>query len=613
MIISLPPFLEKKRASFDVGALVSACLLSLLFCFGCYIRSVVYEQKPIYAGIAGKTGLFATCVILSILLYAAISIVYRCYDAVPRSYRHNTSGEQGGHLARAQSTSEPKSFSDFTKESFSKIALLLLLAWIPLLIIRFPGNLDPDSLWQIMEPRGLVEWSDHHPWFDTILFYLFWSIGDLASNHAISLLLYSIFQSVLTSAVLSLSLVYMRYCKVPSAFIKCSLIFYAFFPVIPLFSQAMMKDSLFAVFWIPFLLLYIEIVRTGGRSLNNVHFCIAFSVVCLLMMLTKKTGLYLIVLSVIPLLFIMKSFRLRFLCSLGTPILLFSVLWSQILLPSWGVKEGSSAEMMSIPSQQVAYYLRSYPEEMTEEDWEILEGVYRHPQALAEAYKPGRADATKVYWDNDSTTTERMNFFLWYLSKLLDHPKCFIISAAANMLPLYYPDTDTQQDESLLFYRDNLASSETGDPSLENALLGYSGWQANQTDIDSLMSGAYRTSFIARLSDAFDAALLSLMSTFPVLFSKMLYATAIPLIIAVYIISRSKRHPISLISLAPAFISLLSLMAGPIALPRYLAASVYCAPIICSLPYLKRKEIRHGSTNNIETPREAHHRVMKPH
>lgn len=214
--------------------------------------------------------------------------------------------------------------------------------------------------------------------------------------------------------------------------------------------------------------------------------------------------------------------------------------WTNIALPAWGVVKGSSAEMMSIPSQQVGYYLSRYSDEVTQDDWRVLEGVYASPEVLGAVYQPARADATKMYWKDTSTTEAKIEFLSWYFRTALKHPKTFLDGALATMLPLFYPDGVTEGDESFIFYRDNLASAATGDPGLVGAIQSYSGGPASASDMDSLFAGSFRIPVVARISDIFDSFYLKIAELVPLLFHKVAYALYIPIIVLCYCMSRAR-------------------------------------------------------------------------
>lgn len=571
-------FFKERIREIDVAALVAAFLIAVCFVVGLQVYHSVYLNESLIQGVGSIVFCIIVMSLLVLALYVLIVCVFTWVDA---------------HSGKSLDEDEVRGRSPFScvlKANLLRYSLIVLVCWLPVMLIRFPGNIDPDTFWQLLQTRGLALTSDHHPWFDTVLFGLFWSIGDVFGSHAFSLLAYSVSQAVLTAISFAVCFCYFRWLEVHSILRRGIVALVSLLPFFPMFAQTMAKDTLFAAVWVLFLLFYFETVRTKGEVLKNFRVVAGGFLLLGLIVLTKKTGIYLLALSLVPLILICRANKARLLLLTGSVVCLFFV-WTNIALPAWGVVKGSSAEMMSIPSQQVGYYLSRYSDEVTQDDWRVLEGVYASPEVLGTVYQPARADATKMYWKGSSTTETKIEFLSWYFRTALKHPKTFLDGALATMLPLFYPDGVTEGDESFIFYRDNLASAATGDPGLVGAIQSYSGGSASASDMDSLFAGSFRIPVVARISDIFDNLYLKIAELVPLLFHKVTYALYIPIIVLCYCMSRARmtteRSPLEvLLSFAPVIAVYLSLLAGPIALPRYMATSVYATPLLLALPWV---------------------------
>ncbi len=558
----MPTQFLKSLKKIDVSALVVTVIIVVACAAGKYTLETIFNQNTLPLGISSKFAQLFFWLAIGISLYFAIRFMYKCID----SQKQTSSPEQ-------------KSFYEIAKSVVPKVMIVLCICWLPYLIFRFPGNIDPDTLWQIMQTYGLATASDHHPWFDTLLFSGFWQIGDLFGTHAISLLLYALLQYAATALAFALVIAYCKYIDAHPVFTKLTVIFFAVYPMISLYAMTMTKDCLFGFLWIYYLLIFYEAARTRGQVFKNKKYILLFAVFSILLMLTKKTGIYLVILSCIGLLFVInKKFRGWLIIAVISPALVYVILWEGIYLPACGIKAGSGAEMMSLPSQQVAYYMQQYGDEMAEDDWGVLNHVFFVPEVLPEVYSPGRADDTKSQWNYKASKRDKLNFFIWYAGKMIQHPKTFVLAALANTLPAYYPDKYTEDDESLVFYRDNLESAADKDQGFEELLLGYSDGKATEEDISKLLDGAYRNPSIARASDALDSCLLSFMQDLVPLFAKCMFCWWAPLISAFYCIR--KRSGVGIVVLLPTFIAFLTIIAGPVVLPRYLIPFVYSLPLI---------------------------------
>ena len=568
-----------------------ALLFSVLVSGGAVCGTLVYER--IYLGHASSSkfealGYAAAFLVAAALLYFLARFVFaRFKDAV---------------LAKRTLPEEGAMFGLSSLAGLKGHIVFLCLCWLPFLLVRFPGNLDIDTLWQLLQTHGMAAPSNHHPWFDTLLFSLFWAIGDACGTHAVSIFLYAALQVALTAFCLSVLLCYLSFLGIPKAHVRVCKLFLALYPAIPLFAQTMAKDMLFAPLFVLFCVLFCETCRTRGRCASSASFKAVFIAVCLLMMLAKKTGVYIAVLSFIPLLFICgKKLLPAVLVLLVVPLSLFLV-WDKGAVPAMGVVQGSSAEMMSVPSQQTAFYLQRHQDEMSQSDWETLRGVFNSPEELAQVCEAGRADATKSHWKSDSTTQQKIDFGAWYLKAFVRHPQTFLLAALCLTLPIYSPDAQSEGDESLVFYRDNLKSQDSSDTSTEDTLLSWSSEGTQPAQVQELVAGVCRLPLVAGISAGFNTCYQAVMNALSPLFSKCLFAWWIPLAVLALLFKTGRAR--NILAMLPFLVMLLTLIAGPICLPRYMAPFVYVAPLLYGLLFLE--------VVPKEAPRTARHQPHAP-
>lgn len=587
---------NSRRFKIDAWALIFSLIVSTLLVIGTYIVDRVFAGTPVLTGRKSLPILLFCIILLTAFFYLIAILIFSKLDQVSlntdmcvTSTRDQKSEEFDNQANAPVPTSSRhvdiiSAQASSYKTTFLKLLGLFLACWIPYFFIRFPGNLDSDTLWQLLQTNGLAVASDHHPWFDTLIFSAFWTIGNVINNHSASVLLYAILQMLITAAAFSNACCYMKSIGVHKALRTMSVIFFCLYPAVPLFAQSMMKDSLFAWLWVLLLLCFAEILRSKGECVTSSRFLVIFFIVLLLSLLTKKTALYIVLLfSPFVIIYCINN-RLKLLSIITATICVYSIAWQSIILPALGIEKGSSREMLSLPASQTANYIKLYGNELTDEDWSILSGVYTDPKTMGDSYIPARADSSKERWTGGSSKGAQLAYARWFIGALVKHPDAFLLAAGSLTLPLYYPDTFSEGDESLIFYRDNIASRENRDPFLEQALTYYSGGTATPEQLDSFLSGMYRNPFISQISRIFNSIYLRLMSIFPILFSKVLYVFWLPFLLACWSI-RTKRYG-GLCFLVAYGVMLLSMVFGPIALPRYFAPIVYAAPLIVLVPYL---------------------------
>ncbi len=67
--------------------------------------------------------------------------------------------------------------SDFSRPLFWGVSVVIFLFYLLYLLSDYPGGFSPDTLWQ-WEQAHTLEFNDHHPFFHTLLFWLFIQIWD---------------------------------------------------------------------------------------------------------------------------------------------------------------------------------------------------------------------------------------------------------------------------------------------------------------------------------------------------------------------------------------------------------------------------------------------------
>ncbi len=490
-------------------------------------------------------------------------------------------------IDEAENQSKIKDLTE-NKGSFWGNFGLFIICWTPYFIIRFPGNYDHDTIWQIMEGYGLNVKTDHHPYFDTMIFTAFWRVGDFLGSHFWSLLLYYVIQTFVMAALFSLILCTLSKIGIDQRLITLCRIYWTFYSPVAMYVGVMAKDMLHGVFFLLFFMMTLEIIRTKGKCLGSLKFCAVFFMVSMLTMLTKKTGMYVLVMSLlVTFLFVdKKRIRMFFVSAFAVAVFVFG--WSNALR-IMNVLPGGEGEKMSVPSQQVAFYLKNCEAEMEEDDWEILRSVYSNPEEMKDVYDPVLADPEKNRWNGYASKEEKIRFLRWYLKKFSDHPYVFTKAFVIHISALIHVDTSGMEMESLLFYRDCIPTSVTASE-MEHTYSAWGGGITSPEEIHSLMLTSYRSEKAKFLSRAFNVLYVLWITLFAPLFSKAMVAVWIPAFVLLYGFLRKNIRVI--IALFPILLTTAALVMGPTLLPRYFVNSVYTLPLVCLLPVLMKEENR---------------------
>ncbi len=223
-----------------------------------------------------------------------------------------------GQSARTSASQKPRRFPwlnfAFDMKHVLVLAGVIFVCWLPVLILMYPCSINPDTTEQLFEfqtsaptyyPWGNeyvdAEFVDHHPVFDTLLYGGITLLGDVIGSYNIAFFLFTLLQGALGALGLAASCCYASRLGAPRAAVLVMAFLCAFLPLYPRFMGVVLKDSTFAVCWVPFLLCYLECFRTRGEALRSARFIVAFVLFAGLCLLTKKLGAYIVLPSLVVL------------------------------------------------------------------------------------------------------------------------------------------------------------------------------------------------------------------------------------------------------------------------------------------------------------------------
>lgn len=555
-----------------LGIIFASGLIVIMYVLGYFANAIIIKNREIVS--AEFYIVFGIALIAFVIIFYFLELLYKKLD---ENCYHTIEDQDSGIKG-----SKVKEGVIVYKGHIVKYALIIFMCWIPYFVLRFPGHVDVDTYWELLEVYGLDALKDHHPFFDTLIFGLFWEIGDTIGSNIWSVFIYAVVQSLFTSIAFAASIVYMIHHGVPDILKRISLGFVCFFPAIPMMAQSMSKDSLHAWIYVIFYLGFVELIRSEGRILKDIYFDVIGVIVILLLMLTKKTGIYVVSISLAMSLLCIRN-RMRLVVATMIAVFFYICVWCGGILQMLEVEPGPSREMMSVPSQQVSAILRYYGENIAEEEYAILSGVYYDAKNLGSYYEPTRADSTKARWREDSDSAKKKNFFRWYFKQWAIRPKIMLLAIAANSYGVFSVDIDSIGNESFIFLQDNMVSVGNGD-GLENNLAAWSSYDVPSSIVHEVISTSYRPIWAKEIVDSFGDVYLGVARILPVMFSKVLYATWIPLVVLGYsIYKKSIKH---FMICVPVGGLTGMLIVGPIVLPRYMATSLFVIPLFLAVPWI---------------------------
>lgn len=505
----------------------------------------------------GKIAL--TSIIFVVCLLAFNHIVKICNQAKPKSVSKNRIGRFVPKLAW---------------KSIALFSLALFAFWTPWILAVFPGAMNWDTFFQIYQcypgnhPIMLNPWyltesyidnyfTDHHPIFDTFVFGAFACASDfLFGSWNIGVFAFILIQALGTACAFVVAIAYVSRLGCPSPLCIGIFLFFAILPVYPVYSATMLKDSFFSWFFIPWFIQLVEICRTKGVSLSEKRFFIAFFALSLLLCLTKKTGLYIAVFTLVVFAIIFRKHWKKIAAVILSCIVLMQLLLPLVVFRVFDVAPGGKQESFAPLFQQTARYVVDHPDDV--QDWErvAIDNVL-YFDTLQERYDPTTADPVKNEYNWREGDQYLGEYLKAWISMGLRHPDAYIKATLSTASPYFSPGGFLELHEY------------TGDVEHGGS---YKVWQPRILEgYRAFMFGAYHA--------------IQSIPIVNLLLQAVLYTFWIPMFwLYIELRKRSCFVPIA----AVLFVSLAACVVTPLFHARYALPMIYIAPLLVCLVFTKR-------------------------
>ena len=293
--------------------------------------------------------------------------------------------------------------------------VLLFVFWIPIIMCCLPGNMMWDTGSGISQFLKVDYVTPNNPYFLNFLFGSVVYIGQLLGNANIAVMIYCLLQSGITIFLLANGICGMGRINQYAGYFL--LIFYGLVPVYSIYSMSMSKDSCLAAAVLLYVVLALQSFREQDFWQNDRN-TLMFSLSILLMTLTRNhSGWVPAIVFVLYSVFVLKQ---KNMIIKSTAVLLLVAFFALFLPAALRIPPTESKEGMSIPLQTMAYYAKTHPEDVSEEDKAVISQVLPY-ETMIESYDPWIADPIKNIANFSGETTGPF-IRLWF-QKLLRHPE----------------------------------------------------------------------------------------------------------------------------------------------------------------------------------------------
>lgn len=319
------------------------------------------------------------------------------------------------------------------KGLFLKYWLSIFACYVPVFLANWPVNFVYDARYQMTEVINNT-YKVHHPLLHTLLMGEMYKLGGKLGSVSLGISFYTLIQMLILSAVFAYTMVYLYRHRVPKAIRIAAWIFFAVFPLNPLFAITATKDVLFAAFFLGFVVVLLQIFEEGF-SWQKVVWLVVLGT---LMLLFRKNAVYALVVALPFLVCAIKGKRgkgVMLLLLVGTIFLADGINEGMIKTLN-AYDDGSTREAMSVPLQQLARVAAYRRGELSDDLYqEIIQ--YIEESALAE-YNPYLSDPVKGAANEELLKNNMANFFKLWAKVGLQFPGEYLESFLTNTLGYWY-------------------------------------------------------------------------------------------------------------------------------------------------------------------------------
>ncbi len=472
----------------------------------------------------------------------------------------------------------------FEKNAFWRYFAVILILELTWFLAYRPGTIEPDAYRQLMEGLGVRELSTHHPVLISkgmagcVVLARYAGLGD---NFGI--FLYTSVQFCIQAIAFSYLQQVLGKLGTPIFLRFATLLFQAVLPLFPMWGFTFVKDTGYCIFVTILTTLLADLA--GCKESKTVRRMIVMAVACAGCVLFRNDGRYVVVITMLFGILFGKKLRRYFVVGLLTAAVAIGIV-DGVYVPSLQAAPGSVREMLSIPLQQTARYVKLHGDDITVEEKAVLEEVFGGDYTIiAQTYDVNISDPVKTYFVEYPSKELLNQYFKVWAAQFLRHPdtyvQAFLNHAYGYTYPwkkFTYPTTDHFGFlEGIAWFR-----QVSGD-GIVNDDLNTSFWMHNPALRNVLESG---TKLLAR------------MPVTRLLFTPAVYCVG--LFGVVFLLLERKKYRDCIICIPLLVVWLICVASPVVASVRYALPIMACSPILAGM-CMRPGEGKAGNTNTVDS------------
>lgn len=320
--------------------------------------------------------------------------------------------------------------------SFKYIGLIMacfFLAWLPYLLIYYPGFIFGDSIASIRQALGLEAWNNHHPIFYSYFIKICLFFGRQIVDNTLGCAIYSVIQMLYLAFCFAYQICWIKArTRVSRKWIAFLTVIFGITPYVAQMSVAMWKDPVFSATLVVFSLKLMDMILSRGKVFGqDKFFILKYVLLSAIIIFSRNNGIYIIVFTTFIMIICWLDNKRSKLGGMLKVMLAISVL----IVITAKVITGPIYDRLNIQKEPVEAYgvflnqmarVVACGGDLSETDKEYMDSLLPLEQ-YAEKYRPCCTDLLK--WDAEFNAGPlEDNFFQTYLSILVKNPKLCIES-----------------------------------------------------------------------------------------------------------------------------------------------------------------------------------------
>ena len=412
-------FFIRRRESKNVD--IYRIINALIFAIFILIYKAFKEARTIMILFRSPLNILYTLLSLIIFSYTIYHLLGYIYDYLSK---YRKSKRKNNNLINTVLYKHPFLFT-FTVSLSSSLFYLLFF---------YPGTVAFDGSWQLNCFFRYWVFNNHHPAALTLLMGNLFTLGRTLISDNFGIFLFILIQIILNALTYGYVIKIMHKVEAPTYLRIFAFLFYTLFPLWVINSITFIKDTLYYLIFL-FIFVYQFYHMEINKSFKWYNYLI-LGIMYILLYLGRNSGLYVGIISIGALLiyhtFKNKKLNIGFLAIIISLIITNS-LYNNVFLPSMHIKPAFVREMMSIPLQQTARYIRDYGYDVNIKEYTYIQMLFKEDiSRLGEYYDPFRSDGVKDKIQDYPKTETLNHYYEAWFSMFKRHPDVYIDATLEN-------------------------------------------------------------------------------------------------------------------------------------------------------------------------------------